>query len=115
MDGLGFDHADEFVNGVVDKCVIFGGEFEGRVDGFRFYRRALPADEVAALAREPGTANTPDFEWRNAEQAADGDSEGTGASQPAHAVTVTLANTGGTTFSNPEVQDLGATPHAEIA
>ena len=58
----------------------FGGEFDGKISGLRFWKRALDDKEIASLSKgDAKSVNTPDFDW----QPPVGDSPGGSGIKPA--------------------------------
>lgn len=92
----------------------FGGDFDGKIPGVRFWKRALSADEVKMLSSgKAGAVNTPDFNWAPTAGKGAGDVTAFGA-VPGHAIRPKLEVGKGFVLRSAAVQPLALADHAEL-
>ena len=95
-------------------AVDFGGEFDGKIPGVRFWKRALSADEIGMLSGgKEGAVNTPDFNWTPSAPKEAGDLTEFGV-VPGHAIRPTLEAGKGLVLHKAAVQPLALADHAEL-
>lgn len=92
----------------------FGGDFDGKIPGVRFWKRALNLDEVKMLSNgKQSSVNTPDLNWSPAATKDAGELTEYGA-VPGHAIRPSLQVGKGFVLHRAVVQPLALADHAEL-